>query len=77
VAAITFLGIMIGAFTGINEDGVAFGNMLVFNAADDRTDPAGFPVQLAMRLAASRGPYVQFDLRELFEIEPGSPTPIN
>jgi hypothetical protein len=53
VAAVTFLG-MIGAFTGINEHGVAFGNMLVFNAADPGPDPAGLPVQLAMRMAAHR-----------------------
>ena len=51
VAAITFLG-MIGAFTGVNEDGVAFGNMLVFNAANSHLDPEGLPVQLAMRMAA-------------------------
>ena len=52
VAAISFLG-MIGAFTGVNDRGVVFGNMLVFNAADD-LDAGGLPVQLAMRMAGHR-----------------------
>jgi hypothetical protein len=51
VLAIGFLG-MVGAYTGINEDGVAFGNMLVFNAAQDGVNAAGLPIQIAMRLAA-------------------------
>jgi len=49
--SVTYLG-MVGAFTGVNEDGVAFGNMLVFNAAEQRMRPDGLPIQLAFRLAA-------------------------
>jgi hypothetical protein len=52
VAAVSFLG-MIGAFTGVNDRGVAFGNMLVFNAADSGEQP-GLPIQIALRLAAHR-----------------------
>ncbi|MBS3734814.1 MAG: hypothetical protein KGY99_07790 [Phycisphaerae bacterium] len=52
--AMGFVG-MVGAFTGINTDGVVFGNMLVFNAADPvAAGPRGLPIQLAMRLAAQR-----------------------
>ena len=50
MALVSFLG-MAGGFAGINARGVAFGNMLVFNAPGSRAD--GMPVQLAMRLAAA------------------------
>ncbi len=53
LVAVTFLG-MAGAFTGINAEGVAFGNMLVFNAAGPAQQDGGLPVQIAMRLAAGR-----------------------
>ena len=51
---IAFVG-MLGGFTGINADGVAYGNMLIFNASDsdDQWDETGLPVQLAMPLAAA------------------------
>lgn len=52
-ADVNMLG-MVGAFTGINEEGVAFGNMLVFNARDDRVQADGMPIQAALRLAAER-----------------------
>ena len=48
---ISFLG-MVGAFTGINARGVAFGNMLVFNASGRKRLDDGLPIQLAMPLAA-------------------------
>ena len=53
VVAVSFIG-MIGAFTGINGEGVAFGNMLVFNARNDDIAHGGLPIQIAMRLAAHR-----------------------
>lgn len=53
VAAVSFLG-FVGAFTGINAEGVAFGNLLVFNAREDRIVPDGTSIQLAMRRAAHR-----------------------
>ena len=53
VVAVSFLG-FIGAFTGINAEGVAFGNMLVFNAREDGVRRDGVPIQIAMRLAAQR-----------------------
>ena len=58
VVAVGFVG-MLGAFTGVNADGVAFGNMLVFNT-DNAAPPGiaagtkGLPIQLAMRRAAAR-----------------------
>jgi len=51
VASFNFLGMM-GAFTGMNDQGVCFGNMLVFNAKDDKQNPQGMTIQLLMRQAA-------------------------
>jgi len=45
---------MVGCFTGINAAGVAFGNMVIFNAAGMRHRPEGLPIQIAMRRAAER-----------------------
>ena len=53
VASVNFLG-MAGTFTGMNEHGVAFGNMLVFNAAGPRQSDVGLPIQLALRVAAQQ-----------------------
>ena len=50
-ATVAFLG-MVGAFTGINDAGVAYGNMLVFNAAGPKWKPTGLPIQIALRAAA-------------------------
>jgi len=66
VLSVTYLG-MIGAFTGVNEDGVAFGNMLVFNAADNRAREDGLPVQLAFRLAAHESASAEAMCRRLRE----------
>lgn len=51
VASVNFLG-MLGAFTGMNDQGVCFGNMLVFNAKDAKPNPRGLTIQLLMRQAA-------------------------
>lgn len=51
VAAISFLG-MVGAFSGMNADGVSFGNMLVFNQQGRALNSQGMNVQLALRQAA-------------------------
>ena len=53
LAAVSFLG-MVGAFTGVNEEGVAFGNLLVFNSSDEGFQPGGLPIQVAMRVAAEQ-----------------------
>jgi hypothetical protein len=53
VASVGFVG-MIGAYTGMNQKGVSFGNMLVFNAAGPSTNDDGLNIQLAQRLAAER-----------------------
>ncbi|MCY2928009.1 MAG: C45 family autoproteolytic acyltransferase/hydrolase [Planctomycetota bacterium] len=53
VLLVSFLG-MAGGFAGMNDAGVAFGNLLVFNSSGWRDD--GLPVQLAMRLAAQTAP---------------------
>ncbi|MHC4984921.1 MAG: C45 family autoproteolytic acyltransferase/hydrolase [Planctomycetota bacterium] len=50
-ATVAFLG-MVGAFTGMNDAGVAYGNMLVFNAAGPKWKPTGLPIQIALRAAA-------------------------
>ena len=51
--SVNFLG-MVGAFTGMNDRGVAFGNMVVLNAGGVRYRPAGLPIQIALRQAAER-----------------------
>jgi len=53
VLSINFIG-MIGAFTGINEDGVAFGNMLVFNSSEPEFNEDGVTIQLLLRQAAHK-----------------------
>jgi hypothetical protein len=52
VVSVTFLG-MVGAFTGMNARGVAFGNMLVPTTANLRHED-GLTIQLALRLSAER-----------------------
>lgn len=47
----SFLGLA-GAFTGINEKGVSYGNMLVYNGFEDEETTGGLPVQLLMQEAA-------------------------
>jgi hypothetical protein len=51
MVTVSFLG-MLGAFTGMNDSGVAFGNMLVFNDAAKARRDDGLPVQIALRQAA-------------------------
>lgn len=53
VLTVNFLG-MIGGFTGINSKGVAFGNMLVFNAGQQPMKKDGFAIQLQLRIAAQK-----------------------
>jgi len=53
VAGVTFLA-MIGSFTGMNDRGVAFGNMMVSNAAGPARQTGGLTIQLALRQAAMR-----------------------
>jgi predicted choloylglycine hydrolase len=51
VAGVTFLG-MIGSFTGMNEHGVAYGNMMVSNASGPARRNGGVAIQLALRKAS-------------------------
>ena len=51
--SVNFLG-MVGAFTGMNDSGVAFGNMVVLNGGGARLRPEGLPIQIALRRAAER-----------------------
>lgn len=53
VLTVNFLG-MIGGFTGINSKGVAFGNMLVFNAEQRPMNKEGLAIQLQLRIAAQK-----------------------
>lgn len=68
VASVNFLG-MIGAFTGVNDRGVAFGNMLVFNAAGAQQQDDGLTIQLALRLAAQRSATAQ-EMADLLASQP-------
>jgi predicted choloylglycine hydrolase len=51
IVSVTFLG-MIGSFTGMNQHGVAYGNMMVSNAAGPARQNGGLTIQLALRKAA-------------------------
>lgn len=64
--SVNFLG-MIGAFTGMNDRGVCFGNMLVFNAKHDGRDPQGLTIQLLMRQAGHQADDAEAFLRVLAE----------
>ena len=69
-----FVG-MLGGFTGITADGVAFGNLVIFNAApaDDELRPDGLPVQLAMPLAADGSQTAGDMIDRLLEMEHAIP----
>ena len=47
----SFLGLA-GTFTGMNEKGVCYGNMLVYNGFEEENYTGGLPVQLLMQQAA-------------------------
>lgn len=49
----SFLGLA-GAFTGINEKGVCYGNMLVYNGHEENGFSDGLPIQLLMQEAAEK-----------------------
>jgi predicted choloylglycine hydrolase len=51
VVSVNFLG-MIGCFTGMNSEGVVFGNMLVYNARERKVNKDGISIQLLLRDAA-------------------------
>ncbi|NQU87347.1 MAG: hypothetical protein HQ541_16460 [Mariniphaga sp.] len=47
---ITYLG-MVGSFSGMNEKGICFGNMLSYNGLDSSINVSGLPIQIILRLA--------------------------
>ena len=49
-AMVSYIG-LVGGFSGINEKGVSFGNMLSYNGKDSLENVKGLPVQLLLRLA--------------------------
>jgi predicted choloylglycine hydrolase len=49
----TFLGLA-GSFTGMNEKGVSYGNMLVYNGEDNGVDTNGLPIQLLMQMGGEQ-----------------------
>jgi predicted choloylglycine hydrolase len=49
----TFLGLA-GSFTGMNEKGVSYGNMLVYNSEDNGIDTNGLPIQLLMQMGGEQ-----------------------
>ena len=51
--ASSFLGLA-GTFTGINEKGVCYGNMLVYNGYEEENHTEGLPVQVLMQEAAEK-----------------------
>ncbi len=49
----SFLGLA-GTFTGMNEKGVCYGNMLVYNGFEEKNYTDGLPIQLLMQQAAEQ-----------------------
>ena len=49
--ASSFIG-LVGSLTGINEKGVCYGNMLVYNSMKDTTRIDGLPIHLQMQIAS-------------------------
>lgn len=49
----SFLGLA-GSFTGMNEKGVSYGNMLVYNGEDEGIDTRGLPIQLLMQMGGEQ-----------------------
>src|SRR5690554_6427860 len=49
----SFLGLA-GTFTGINEKGVCYGNMLAYNGYEIKNHKDGLPIQVLMQLSAER-----------------------
>jgi predicted choloylglycine hydrolase len=49
----SFLGLA-GTFTGMNEMGVSYGNMLVYNGNDEGVHFEGMPIQLLMQLGGEK-----------------------
>jgi len=49
----TFLGLA-GSFTGMNEKGVSYGNMLVYNGKDNGVDTNGLSIQLLMHMGGEQ-----------------------
>lgn len=49
----SFLGLA-GTFTGINEAGVSYGNMLVYNGEDNGVNHQGMPIQLLMQMGGEK-----------------------
>lgn len=52
-ATVTFLG-MVGSFTGVNDAGVVYANLLVFNAQHPGDGSTGVCIQLLLRQAAEQ-----------------------
>jgi len=51
--SVTFLGLL-GTFTGMNESGLSYGNMLVYNGKDHSSNLNGLPIQLLMQLGGEK-----------------------
>lgn len=49
----TFVG-MVGGFTGMNEKGVCYGNMLVYNGISDEVNISGLPIQMLMQTGGEK-----------------------
>ncbi|MBM4030938.1 MAG: hypothetical protein FJ291_04035 [Planctomycetes bacterium] len=72
VVSVNYLG-MIGCTTGINSEGVAFGNLLSLNAKNRDTNENGLPVQLHLRRVAHRACNADELARGLLALEHAAP----
>lgn len=51
--SVTFLGLL-GSFTGMNETGLSYGNMLAYNGIDKSTNLNGLPIQILLQLGGEK-----------------------
>jgi len=72
VVGVSFIGLM-GAYTGINSEGVAFGNMLAFNGRFAGVRFEGQAIQIAMRVAAHQSQSAEEMCRRLAEVPATTP----
>jgi isopenicillin-N N-acyltransferase like protein len=56
--SITFMGLL-GAYTGMNETGLSYGNMLVYNGLTDSVGMEGLPIHLLMQLGGQNNSTAQ------------------
>ncbi|MBN2774524.1 MAG: hypothetical protein JXR31_09775 [Prolixibacteraceae bacterium] len=68
---VTYVG-LIGSFSGMNENGICFGNMLSYNGKSPEINTNGMPIQMVLRIAGEKSEtldeYINFLLSKEYMI---------